>query len=94
MGYGHLLDARRLARHEGRDPNDWFVVREKLPLLLREEYFSKTRHGFARAGAQSVVYVRNIRRYYDALVWATERDNQRFVPAPANMVAYRDTLVH
>jgi len=94
VGYGHLLDARRLARHEGRDPNDWFVVREKLPLLLREEYFSKTRHGFARAGAQSVVYVRNIRRYYDALVWATERDNQRFVPAPANMVAYRDTLVH
>lgn len=94
VGYGHLLDARRLARHEGRDPNDWFVVREKLPLLLREEYFSKTRHGFARAGAQSVVYVRNIRRYYDALVWATERDNQRFVPAPANLVAYRDTLVH
>lgn len=94
VGYGHLLDARRLARHEGRDPNDWFVVREKLPMLLREEYFSKTRHGFARAGAQSVVYVRNIRRYYDALVWATERDNQRFVPAPANMVAYRDTLVH
>lgn len=94
VGYGHLMDARRLARHEGLDPNDWFVVREKLPLLLRQEYFSKTRHGFARAGAQSVVYVRNIRRYYDALVWATERDNQRYVPTPANMVAYRDTLVH
>ena len=94
VGYGHLIDARRLARQAGLDPNDWFVVREKLPLLLREEYFSKSRHGFARAGAQSVVYVRNIRRYYDALVWATERDNQRYVPAPANMVAYRDTLVH
>lgn len=94
VGYGHLMDARRLARHEGLDPNDWFVVREKLPLLLRQEYFSKTRHGFARAGAQSVLYVRNIRRYYDALVWATERDNQRYVPTPANMVAYRDTLVH
>ncbi|HVL02266.1 MAG TPA: membrane-bound lytic murein transglycosylase MltF, partial [Dongiaceae bacterium] len=94
VGYGHLMDARRLARQQGQDANDWFVVREKLPLLLRPEFFNQTRHGFARAGAQSVAFVANIRRYYDALVWATERENQRYVPTPANMMAYRDTLVH
>ena len=94
VGYGHLMDARRLARSAGRDANDWFAVREHLPLLLREEYYSKTRHGFARSGAQSVVYVRNIRRYYDALVWATERDDLRYVPAPQNLVALRGGLVH
>ncbi len=94
VGYGHLLDARRLARQAGENPNDWLTIKDKLPLLVREEYFSKARHGFARAGAQSVIYVRNIRRYYDALVWATERDNERFVPTPQNMVANRIALVH
>lgn len=94
VGYGHLMDARRLARQDGQNPDDWQIVQEKLPLLLKEAYFSKARHGFARAGKQSVIYVKNIRRYYDALVWATERDNQRFVPVPQRMVAFQETLVH
>lgn len=94
VGYGHLMDARRLARGAGQDGNDWFVVRERLPLLLQHEVYSKTRHGYARSGAQSVVYVRNIRRYYDALVWATERDDMRYVPTPQNLVALRGGLVH
>ena len=94
VGYGHLMDARVLARKEGLDPNDWFVVRKQLPRLLKREVYSKTRHGYARAGAQSVIYVRNIRRYYEALVWATERDNHRYTPTPQNLVAMRDGLVH
>lgn len=94
VGYGHLMDARRLARGAGRNPNDWFVVREYLPLLLQPEYYSRTRHGYARAGAESVVYVRNIRRYYDALVWATEREDIRHVPAPQNLLAFNGGLVH
>lgn len=94
VGYGHLMDARRLAKSDGLDPNNWFDVREKLPLLLKREHYSKTRHGYARSGAQSVAYVRNIRRYYDALVWATERDLNRYTPAPQNLVAMRDELVH
>ena len=88
------MDARVLARKEGLDPNDWFVVRKQLPRLLKREVYSKTRHGYARAGAQSVIYVRNIRRYYEALVWATERDNHRYTPTPQNLVAMRDGLVH
>ncbi|MGC1508805.1 membrane-bound lytic murein transglycosylase MltF [Ketobacter nezhaii] len=94
VGYGHLMDARRLAKSEGANPDNWFDVRERLPLLRKREYYSKTRHGFARSGAQSVVYVKNIRRYYDALVWATERDNSRYTPAPQNVVAMWQGLVH
>lgn len=94
VGYGHLMDARRLARGAGRDPNDWFVVREYLPLLMQPEYYSRTRHGYARAGAESVVYVRNVRRYYDALVWATEREDIRYVPTPQSLLAFNGALVH
>ncbi|MBA53621.1 MAG: membrane-bound lytic murein transglycosylase MltF [Pseudomonadales bacterium] len=94
VGYGHLMDARRLAKKDGLDPNNWFDVREKLPLLLKREVYSQTRHGRARSGAQSVVYVRNIRRYYEALVWATERDYHRYTPTPQSVVAMRDSLVH
>jgi len=94
VGYGHLMDARRLAKKDGMDPNDWFDVRTKLPLLLQREYYSQTRHGRARSGGQSVIYVRNIRRYYEALVWATERDYHRYTPTPQRLVAMRESLVH
>ena len=94
VGYGHLMDARRLAKQDGLDPNNWFDVREKLPLLLQREVYTQTRHGRARSGAQSVVYVRNIRRYYEALVWATERDYHRYTPTPQSVVAMRGSLVH
>ena len=93
-GYGHVMDARRLTLMDGADNNNWFEVRERLPLLKKREFYSKVKHGYARGGAQSVHYVRNIRRYYEALVWATEREQQQYVPAPQNVVAMRDELVH
>ncbi len=94
VGYGHLMDARRLTYSAGENGNDWFSVRERLPMLLQQEIYSNTLHGYARAGAQSVVYVRNVRRYYDALVWATERNDMRYVPTPQNLMAFRNSLVH
>ncbi|MDX1692367.1 MAG: membrane-bound lytic murein transglycosylase MltF [Ketobacteraceae bacterium] len=93
-GYGHVMDARRLTRMDDADDNNWFEVRQRLPLLKKREYYSKVKHGYARGGAQSVHYVRNIRRYYEALVWATEREQKQYVPAPQNVVAMRDELVH
>lgn len=93
-GYGHVMDARRLTAMDGDNKNDWFEVKERLPLLKKREYYSKVRHGYARGGAQSVYYVKNIRRYYDALVWATEREQEQYIPAPQNVVAMRDELVH
>ena len=93
VGFGHLMDARRLTLQAGEDPDKWSDVRLRLPQLQQEAFFSRTRHGYARSGAQSVVYVHNIRRYYDDLVWATKRDDRRYVPVPQSLVALRDGLV-
>src|SRR5690606_12682294 len=47
-------------------PDRWLDVKEFLPLLSQKEWYSKTRHGYAR-GHEPVIYVQNIRRYYDVL---------------------------
>lgn len=94
VGFGHLLDARRLTRAAGLDASHWDDVRQYLPRLLQPEYYSRTRHGYARAGAESVAYVRNVRHYYDALVWVSERNNLRHVPVPQDLLALQGGLVH
>lgn len=67
-GYGHLLDARRLARELGKDPDQWFGhVEEAMLLLSRPEYYKRARYGFVRGG-QPVHYVDNIKKYYGAYV--------------------------
>ncbi|HLV77184.1 MAG TPA: membrane-bound lytic murein transglycosylase MltF [Marinobacter sp.] len=71
VGYGHLEDARRLTEAGGGDPDRWMDVKEFLPLLAQKEWYSQTRFGYAR-GHEPVVYVQNIRRYYDVLVRVTE----------------------
>ncbi|WP_368087232.1 hypothetical protein [Marinobacter sp. AC-23] len=66
MGYGHLEDARRLTKGAGKNPDRWLDVKEFLPLLAQKEWYKKTRYGYAR-GHEPVLYVQNIRRYYDVL---------------------------
>jgi len=73
VGFVHLEDARRLAESAGKDPDRWMDVKEFLPLLAQKEWYTKTRFGYAR-GHEPVVYVQNIRRYYDVLVRITEPD--------------------
>ncbi|MEO0423682.1 MAG: membrane-bound lytic murein transglycosylase MltF [Pseudomonadota bacterium] len=68
VGYGHLQDARTLTQMHDRDPNLWTDVREHLPLLTRRRWYSQVPRGYAR-GRQPVEYVRNIRSYYDILLW-------------------------
>lgn len=70
MGMGHLYDARRLTIERGGDPNRWLDVRKTLPLLSQSKWYSKTRNGYAR-GQQAVIYVGNVRTYYDMLAWIT-----------------------
>jgi membrane-bound lytic murein transglycosylase F len=68
IGYGHLEDARVLAQKAGRDPDSWQNVREFLPLLEQERWYSQTENGYAR-GKEPVRYVDNVRSYRDLLEW-------------------------
>ena len=69
IGYGHLEDARVLAQKAGRDPDSWDDVRDFLPLLEQERWYSRTENGYAR-GWEPVRYVDNVRGYRDMLEWA------------------------
>lgn len=68
VGYGHLQDARRIARMQGKNPDRWVDVKETLPLLAQRHWFSKVPHGYAR-GWEPVQYVNNVRTYYEILYW-------------------------
>jgi len=76
VGYGHLEDARRLTEQQSADPDRWIDVKNRLPLLSKKKYFSKTRHGYAR-GNEPVSYVSNIRRFYDLILWLDESEGQK-----------------
>ena len=75
IGFGHLEDARILAESHGGNPDHWNDVREYLPLLSQKKWYEQTRHGYAR-GYEPVSFVRNIRRYYDVLVWLDEQQKR------------------
>lgn len=75
VGLGHLYDARRIAEETGGNPDLWKDVSEALPLLQKREWHSKTRHGYARGG-EPVIYVRNIRRYYEILTYVNRSQQQ------------------
>lgn len=66
VGRAHLLDARKLARQLGRDPDDWSDMREILPLLTEPEYYKDLKYGYAR-GHEPVQYVQRIRNYRDVI---------------------------
>lgn len=64
-GYGHLLDARKLALQLGLDPDKWYGNVEKAMMLLStQEYASRARFGYCAAPI-IVNYVNGIMlRYY------------------------------
>jgi membrane-bound lytic murein transglycosylase F len=72
IGYGHLEDARVLTARAGRNPDKWSDVKEFLPLLTQRKHFSTVRYGYAR-GYEPVLYVKNIRNYYDLLDWELQK---------------------
>lgn len=75
VGWGHLLDARRFAREEGENQNDWYVVKKYLPRLQHKRWYQKSSYGYAPGGQQSVEYVKNIKLYYAALVFTTREQS-------------------
>lgn len=86
IGYGHLEDARVLTEIRGGDPDRWVDVRESLPLLTQERWYSQTRYGYAR-GYEPVQYVENVRTFYEILLWMEGRDHPLLadVESPADM---------
>jgi membrane-bound lytic murein transglycosylase F len=66
VGLGHLEDARILTQQAGRNPDSWDDVREFLPLLSQERWYTRTRNGYAR-GWEPVRYVSNVQAYLNIL---------------------------
>ena len=66
VGYGHVEDARILAQQQKLNPDSWTDLKKVLPLLAKPEFAAQTRRGFARGG-QAVIFVENVRAYYDIL---------------------------
>lgn len=81
VGFGHVEDARILAQMHGKNPDSWTDVRELLPLLSQKKWYSRVKRGYAR-GWEPVLYVDNIRSYYDILLWMTSDYMQPFRSAP------------
>ncbi|HEX7063376.1 MAG TPA: membrane-bound lytic murein transglycosylase MltF [Woeseiaceae bacterium] len=71
VGFLHLMDARHIVQWEDGDPDAWVDVSETLPLLARERWYSRVEHGYAR-GWEPVLYVNNVRNYYNIICWLTE----------------------
>ena len=65
-GQGHVLDARRLARKYGKDPERWEDVAHFLLLKSQPEYYNDpvSKSGYCR-GSEPVNYVREILHRYD-----------------------------
>ncbi|HEU4623777.1 MAG TPA: membrane-bound lytic murein transglycosylase MltF, partial [Steroidobacteraceae bacterium] len=68
VGYGHLEDARVLAQSRGKNPDSWTDVRENLPLLAQERWYTKAKRGYAR-GWEPVQFVDRVQRFLTLLEW-------------------------
>ncbi len=80
VGFNHLLDARQIVRWQGGDPDTWVDLSETLPLLARQRWYSRVEFGYAR-GWEPVLYVNNIRNYYNIIRWITANEAQDEVMA-------------
>ena len=70
VGFNHIKDARQIVEWEGGDPDTWVDISKALPLLAKREWYSRVKYGYAR-GWEPVLYVNNIRSYYNILRWIT-----------------------
>ena len=78
VGFNHVKDARTLVEMHGGNPDTWLDLSQALPLLAQRKYYTQLPYGYAR-GWEPVLYVNNIRSYYNILKWLTE--NESVAPA-------------
>jgi len=81
VGFNHIKDARQIVEWQGGDPDTWVDLSQALPLLAKQKWYSRVPYGYAR-GWEPVLYVNNIRSYYNIIRWA----------APTGPVATQKTL--
>lgn len=78
VGFNHVKDARTLVEMQDGNPDTWLDLSNALPLLSQRKYYTQLPYGYAR-GWEPVLYVNNIRSYYNILKWLTE--NEGAVPS-------------
>ena len=78
VGFNHIKDARQIVEWQGGDPDTWVDLSQALPLLAKQKWYSRVPYGYAR-GWEPVLYVNNIRSYYNIIRWLTENE---VVPEP------------
>jgi membrane-bound lytic murein transglycosylase F len=66
IGFGHIKDARKLAKKLGLNQNVWSDMKIVLPLLSHKKYYRNLKYGYAR-GEEPVKYVESIYNYKDIL---------------------------
>jgi membrane-bound lytic murein transglycosylase F len=66
IGQGHIKDARDLARSKNLNPEKWASLAETLLLLEQPDFSQNALYGFCR-GTEPVVYIQQIKVYYDIL---------------------------
>jgi membrane-bound lytic murein transglycosylase F len=83
VGFNHIKDARQIVEWMGGNPDTWVDISNALPLLAQRKWYSRVPFGYAR-GWEPVLYVNNIRAYYNILQWLTENEEpliQEYDPA-------------
>jgi membrane-bound lytic murein transglycosylase F len=73
VGFNHVKDARMIVERLGGNPDSWVDLSEALPLLAQRKWYTQLPYGYAR-GWEPVLYVNNIRAYYNILKWLTEQE--------------------
>ena len=94
VGFNHLKDARMIVEWQGGDPDTWVDISKALPLLAQRKWYTKVPFGYAR-GWEPVLYVNNIRRYYNILKWLTANEEPEIPEdsdAPEEVVSEPETV--
>jgi membrane-bound lytic murein transglycosylase F len=73
VGFNHVKDARQIVEWQGGDPDKWVDLSTALPLLAQRKWYTRVPYGYAR-GWEPVLYVNNIRAYYNIIRWLTDNE--------------------
>ena len=73
VGFNHIKDARQIVEWQGGNPDTWVDINKALPLLAQRKWYTRVPFGYAR-GWEPVLYVNNIRSYYNILKWLTANE--------------------